>query len=194
MILGSGAGFKRYSIDGKEMSNIIFYNDGKIVAETNQGWIDSTIASYSYKQGVESIDEITDVVRATKENLNKTCCYYRKVAINEYSRKPEYALYIYTGIFSKFTPMVERECYRNYGKISYANFFGFTFNADGEELSIEVRSAKNTKSEYDQTGLRALEIEKLVKDLNRHTGFSYADAVDLLESENSRKKLIKLLS
>lgn len=184
---------RQYRIDGISMDNVIFYKDGEIVGETNQGWIEKDGGFDTEKNSIYEIDEITEVVRATKENLNRKDCYYRKTGAAKYGHCSKYTLYIYAGLFTSFVPQEELKCNEHSGRIGYANYYQFTFRTNGTLDHALCRSCKQTRFVYNMDGVRANQIVDVMTKLNRHNTFTYSDAIQLMESEEAKTAMIRIL-
>ncbi|URC15205.1 hypothetical protein GD1_81 [Paraglaciecola Antarctic GD virus 1] len=185
----------QYYVDRLPMSNVIFYCEGKIVGQTDQGWVEAENEFGITNEKIYAFDQITEVRRATKENLDRKDCYYRKTGESEYGKKEsKYTLYIYTGLLSSFVEAEECESSRYNGRIGYSNYFTLSYKSEGTTKSAWVRQVKQTRTVQDPTGVRADRMVELMQKQNRFTTFNYNDAMLILEDAETRQELARLLS
>lgn len=190
-------GLHSYYIDGKAITKIIFYKDGEVVGQTNRAFLEAMTSRKETETPLEfgehrisTIDEVYGAARANKINLNRDDIY--TIKLGKSYGVVEYALYIPSDLFPSFTPRAERVASQYNGHINYANYYSFTFHADGVEKTCEIQESPYTRTVEDNEGAKARKIQELMN-ANGFRDFSYNSAMTLANDPKLVQNLLAIV-
>lgn len=136
---------RAWNVNQKEMTDIVFYQDGEIIANTGASYLES-VGQHNLKTDITEIPEITEVKRAVKLNLDRKDCFTFK---NK--------LYIYAPLVNA-TPMQEvLHSQFEDGQQNYINAFNLTFTHEGEKQTLTFHARTFTR--IVKTGISAISQE-----------------------------------
>ena len=172
-------GLKILYMEGKEISNIIIYGNGKELYRSNQPYItivDENNREYDSKE----IILVGDIKRANKINLDRKDNYYVVDKENKYFSDKGYILYIHESEI-KINNVTEKVALKLKHVVNYKKIFNVTlkgnikYKAYDKELHDYVSLVKNnvnitqrfySKCELTEYGKKIKEIEEFLKNIN----------------------------
>lgn len=172
-------GLKILYMEGKEISNIIIYGNGKELYRSNQPYItivDENNREYDSKE----IILVGDTKRANKINLDRKDNYYVVDKENKYFSDKGYILYIHESEI-KINNVTEKVALKLKHEVNYKKIFNITLKGNikyksyDKELHDYVSLVKNnvnitqrfySKCELTEYGKKIKEIEEFLKNIN----------------------------
>tara|TARA_B100000749_G_scaffold249593_1_gene214215 strand:+ start:7384 stop:7941 length:558 start_codon:yes stop_codon:yes gene_type:complete len=137
--------YRSWIVNNKEMADIIFYQDGEIIANTGTSYLEA-VGQHGMKTDITEVPEITEVKRANKLNLDRKDCFTFKDKI-----------YIYAPLLNA-TPMKEvLHSQFESGQQNYINAFNLTFTHEGEKQTLTFHAHTYTRVVH--TGISAISQE-----------------------------------
>lgn len=190
-----------YMEDGKEISNVIIYGDGKELYRSNQSYIDIIKDNNLVYNSIE-ITLIGDIKRANKVNYNRKDNYYVVDKENIGFSNKNYTLYIHESEIS-INSVSEKVVSSFKDAINYKKIFNVTlkgnikYNVYDGHLRHYITHVKNnvnithrfySKSVVTEYGKKIKEIEEFFN--NNKINISKYDIEKII---NKKDKLIELL-
>lgn len=190
-----------YMEDGKEISNIIIYGDGKELYKANQPYI-TIVGDNNLECDSKEIILEGDIKKANKINLNRKDNYYVLDKENKYFSDKSYILYIHKEEI-KINNITEKVALKLKHQINYKKIFNITLKGNikyktyDKDLHDYVSLVKNnvnitqrfySKCELTEYGKKLKEIEEFFK--NNKINITRYDLEKLIDKKD---KLIELL-
>lgn len=176
--------------DGKEIGNIVFYNEKGVICKVNQGWLEDDGKKYSVDTlSIELPDE--NLKRKNKKDFSKKENYYMSEG-KDWDGRTKYTLYLYTNDYEDLGEEKQEMkpgyfyIYKKY-RIQIKNYrleHGEGKWFEDILLKFYIRSEKTEDREKEDKLVEELENKTGIKYLNMEKIKAIAEAYNQYQKEN----------